>query len=305
MPPLDEPTRTWIERATGATVRSAAPLAGGCIADVLRIDLDDAPPVVLKRGDDSLAIEADMLRTLAERSELPVPRVVAEAPAAILVEHVTAGGSLTDRAQAHAADLLAALHSITPHHHAAAGPDGQTFGFERHTLIGPLHQPNDWAPTWLDFFRDNRLLHMTRLASDHGALPHRLRDRLERFAADLTESDCPPPAGARGPHGRLLHGDCWTGNVLVAPDNSRIAAFIDPAVYYGSPEIELAFTTLFGTFSRPFFDRYAERSDAVADWPGFFDRRRDLYNLYPLLVHVRLFGAGYLTQLTNTLDRVN
>ena len=81
----------------------------------------------------------------------------------------------------------------------------------------------------------------------------------------------------------------------------RIAAFVDPAIYCGSPEIELAFTTLFGTFGKPFFEAYA---DIMPLEPGFHELRAHLYNLYPRLVHVRLFGSSYLAGIDATLTRL-
>ena len=99
-------------------------------------------------------------------------------------------------------------------------------------------------------------------------------------------------------HPSLLHGDMWTGNLLCR--DGRIAGFIDPAIYFGDPEIELAFSTLFGTFGRAFFARYASLRELK---PGFFEERRDLYNLYPLLVHVRLFGGSYVSSVDRTLTQ--
>jgi len=96
----------------------------------------------------------------------------------------------------------------------------------------------------------------------------------------------------------LIHGDCWGGNILCR--DGKVAAFVDPALYYADAEIELAFGTLFGTFGDSFFHRYRERRPLR---PGFFEARRDLYNLYPLLVHVRLFGGGYLDGVERILDR--
>jgi fructosamine-3-kinase len=90
----------------------------------------------------------------------------------------------------------------------------------------------------------------------------------------------------------------WGGNVLV--DGGRIAAFIDPAIYHADPEIELAFSTLFGTYGDTFFRRYGEHRPIR---PGFFEARRDIYNLYPLLVHTRLFGGQYAGQVDSILRR--
>ena len=96
----------------------------------------------------------------------------------------------------------------------------------------------------------------------------------------------------------LLHGDLWTGNVLVR--EGRIAGFVDPAISCGHPEIELAFTTMFGTFGKAFF----EFPEPLAARPGFHELRASLYNLYPSLVHARLFGAGYLAGIEHTLARI-
>src|SRR5690606_31505376 len=96
----------------------------------------------------------------------------------------------------------------------------------------------------------------------------------------------------------LIHGDLWTTNILA--QDGRITGFLDPAIYYAHPEIELAFSTLFNTFDAPFFERYRQLRPLE---PGFFETRRDIYNLYPLLVHVRLFGGGYVGALERFLRR--
>lgn len=79
-----------------------------------------------------------------------------------------------------------------------------------------------------------------------------------------------------------------------------ITAFLDPAIYHADPEIELAFISLFNSFDKPFFERYREIKGIRA---GFFEVRRDLYNLYPLLVHVYFFGGGYLDSVRDILHR--
>ncbi len=185
-------------------------------------------------------------------------------------------------AQAHAADLLAALHAIT----------APAFGLERDTLIGGLHQPNPWTDSWLTFFRERRLLYMGREGVRSGRLPADVLARLEKFCGQLERWLAEPERPS------LLHGDVWTTNVLAVGE--RITGFVDPAIYYGHPEIELAFTTLFGTFDRAFFARYQELRPIP---PGFFEERRDIYNLYPLLVHVRLFGGSYVQSVVNSLRR--
>jgi fructosamine-3-kinase len=200
----------------------------------------------------------------------------------LLLEFIDAGDPFDVRAEAHAAALLGALHAIK----------GPHFGFTRDTLIGPLDQPNPPTARWLDFFREHRLLHRARAAHDAGRLPARLLGRIETLAARLERWIVEPP------HPSLIHGDCWSGNVLVKA--GRIAGFIDPAIHWAHPEIELAFGTLFGPFGESFFARYREMAPLT---PGFFEARRDLFNLYPLLVHVQLFGGGYVSSVGQTLEK--
>ena len=269
----------------GAEVRSVRPLHGGCIAEVARADLADGRAVVAKRSRGlDLTLEAFMLGELRRLSPLPVPDVLASEPDLLLltfVEHDP--GGLDAAAQRHAAGLLAATHAVR----------GPAFGFERDTLIGPLPQPNPWTERWLPFFRDQRLLPAAERARRVGHLPARTARRIEALAGRL-ERWLDEPAGPA-----LLHGDLWSGNILSR--QGRIVATLDPAIYYGHPEVELAFTALFGTFGEPFFAAYAELAPIE---PGFRELRRDLYNLYPLLVHVTLFGAGYLPPIERLLDRL-
>ena len=168
-----------------------------------------------------------------------------------------------------------------------------SFGYERDTSIGPLTQPNRKSQAWVPFFRDQRLLHMAGEAHREGSLPaslfHRIARLAERIGDDILEPRFPS----------LLHGDLWGGNVLVR--GGRIAGLVDPAIYCGHPEIELAFATLFGTFGQAFFDAY---EGVMPLEPGFYETRLDIYNLYPRLVHVRLFGASYLAGIEKTLARL-
>jgi fructosamine-3-kinase len=135
---------------------------------------------------------------------------------------------------------------------------------------------------------------MAREAHREGSLPSPLFKRIERLAERIEDYLSEPPFPS------LLHGDLWTGNVLVR--EGRIAGFVDPAIYCGHPEIELAFTTMFGTFGEAFFEVYESLMPLE---PGFHEIRARLYNLYPSLVHVRLFGASYLAGIERTLARIS
>jgi len=271
-----------VRAAVGTAPTSLSPLHGGCVAEVYRVDFADGGRLAAKWSEDGgLAIEASMLQELARLSRLPVPAVIHGDDRLLLLEWLPGASRITPAAERHAAELLAELHAVT----------SDRFGYERDTVIGGLHQPNPWTASWRDFFRDHRLLYMAREAMAAGRLPTPTMGRIERLAGRLEEwIDAPEPS--------LVHGDMWTGNVLV--DGDRITGFVDPAIYYADAEIELAFSTLFGTFGDAFFERYGALRPIR---PGFFEARRDLYNLYPLLVHVRLFGGHYVAAVERTLNR--
>ncbi len=277
--------RTAIATAVQSQPIDISPLSGGCIGHVYRVRLADGVTIVVKHDDGpeaQLGIEAMMLRYLKQHSDLPVPDVIHSADNLLVMELLPGESRFSVKAQAHAAELLAALHNQT----------APAYGFAQATLIGGLHQPNKWTASWLDFFCEQRLMFMAKQAVSSGRLPSSFLPRLEAFCDRLGDWLLEPERPS------LLHGDVWTTNILAV--GNHITGFVDPAIYYGHPEIELAFTTLFSTFGEPFFRRYEEIRPLP---PGFFDTRRDIYNLYPLLVHVRLFGGGYVHSVAATLSR--
>ena len=275
-----------IAAAAGAPVRRFHPLSGSSVGTVYRVELTDDRQVAVKLADPAtgrLQVEGAMLDELARRSHLPLPRKLYAAPELLVMSWIdNDGAAIGASAQIHAAELLAELHGVT----------AERFGYARDTLIGGLTQPNGWMDSWREFFRERRLLYMAREAHDAGRLPAALLGRVETLAGRL-ERWIPEDS-----HPSLIHGDLWGGNVLVK--DGRIAGFVDPAIYYADAEIELAFATLFDTFGAAFFRRYGELRPLR---PGFFEERRELYNLYPLLVHVRLFGGSYVDSVAATLTR--
>jgi fructosamine-3-kinase len=281
--------KTRLEEVLGSPVVEASPLPVGFDLAGADVRLADGRRLAVKarqgnHGRTSLELEAYMLGELARHSGLPVPHVHYADPGLLVmdfIEHDDDG--ITPSVERHAGELIGKLHAVTR----------ERFGYERDTLIGPLAQPNPMSPRWVPFFRDQRLLFMARQAHAEGSLPSAVLGRIERLAERIDDYLVEPAFPS------LLHGDLWTGNVLVRGD--RIAGFVDPAIYCGHPEIELAFATLFGTFGEVFFEAYESLMKLE---PGFHEERRDIYNLYPLLVHVRLFGSGYLARIDATLGRL-
>ena len=175
---------------------------------------------------------------------------------------------------------LAVLHSHTQ----------PQFGLLFNNYIGSLPQTNTPTPNGHDFFFEHRLLPQAGLALYKGLLSKPMYEALLRLQPRLPNL-IPTERPA------LLHGDLWSGNVLVTEENQP--ALIDPAVYYGFREAELAFTKLFAGFDNRFYQAYDEAFPLIDG----FEERVALYNLYPLLVHVNLFGAGYVSGVERVLKQ--
>jgi fructosamine-3-kinase len=282
-----------VEAALGTTVVRARALGGGNIAETFHLEtasgearvvkvMPPAPqPTDLPPG--TLIDEAEMLAVLRRSGAVPVPDVLHAGTDLLIMTYVSGEPGTPNRdAERDLADKIAALHAVT-------APE---FGYERPTPVGPLMRPNDQTKDWRAFLRDHRLMFLGELAAERGGLPDGCLDRLTRLCARL--SDWIP--NDRAPS--LIHGDLWIGNILFRAD--RVAALIDPAVYFADAEIELAFMTLFGGVGESFFARYGEHRPID---PLFFDERRAIYQVEPLLAHAWFFGGDYGARVDQILIR--
>jgi len=297
-----------------ARVERVAPLGGGCISHASRLETERGDRFFLKWNARAPAgmfgAEAEGLRTLvsppgprAEPGEargpagtLRVPEVIAvgEAdrgvPAWLLLEYVGAGRPGHDYAE-RLGEGLAGLHRS-----AAEDPAGRSsarsnarwakrWGWPRDGFIGPLPQENAPSSRWGEFWRDCRLAPQLALARERGHFTDGDRARLLDRVVERTG---PLLAAVEEQPSSLLHGDLWGGNVY--PDEAGAPVLIDPSVYRGHREVDLAMSELFGGFPGGWPDPYGRA------WPidaGYRTYRRGLYQLYYLLVHVNLFGASY------------
>lgn len=164
------------------------------------------------------------------------------------------------------------------------------FGLENDNYIGSLPQRNHRHNDWASFFSDERITPQMEMAINSGKVNSGIQSNWDRLSAKL--NDMLPPAKPS-----LLHGDLWGGNYLF--DRTSRAVLIDPAVYYGHPEMDLAFSKMFGGFSADFYRGY----ESVSPLQPGFEERVAVYNLYPLLVHVNLFGGHYTTQAIQLLNK--
>jgi fructosamine-3-kinase len=277
--------RAALETVVFGPILELSPLSGGQIGQVYRLRLVDGTPLVAKYDDGpapQLDVEGKMLRFLAEQTQLPVPAVIFSQPHLLLMEWLPGQSHFSPQAEANAAEHLAALHEIT----------APTFGFSFMTLIGAFTQPNSPTTSWLDFFREQRINHLMREGLRLGRLPQSFVPRLDRLCDQLDSWLVEPERPS------LIHGDIWASNVLA--ENGRITAFLDPALYFGIDEMELAYIALFNSFGTPFFQRYEEIRPLAS---GFFEERRHLYSLYPLLSHVCHFGGSYVGMVDAVLRR--
>lgn len=275
--------RDSVEVALGTTIKDIQMVYGGDINQAAQLTLYGGDRVFLKWNrrvkPDFFEAEANGLRTLAQPQAIRIPAVLAVGsnPAFLVTEWVEPGGrGLMDVEFAERlGHELAELHSAV----------GVQHGLEVDNYIGSLPQHNTPSSSWVEFFRDQRIGAQVDIARQRGKLPAERQDALERLQNWLPvflDDESIQPS--------LLHGDLWGGNYMVA--NNGDPVLIDPAVYYGHREMDLAMTELFGGFSPGFYDAYHE----VYSLDGY-EQRRQLYQLYPLLVHMNLFGGGYAARV--------
>lgn len=217
-------------------------------------------------------------------SGLIIPEVIGTGTTAdgtdfILMEFI-GEGSADSQSHQYFGERLAALHRVT----------ADQYGLDHDNYIGRLPQSNTRHNSWIDFFVQERLQVQVRMAVDDGKLSSSVTGNFERLYKQLPDILAEEPAS-------LLHGDLWSGNYFF--DDAGQPAIYDPAVYYGNREIELAMTHLFGGFSSAFYGAYRQ---AFVLQPGF-GSRKDIYNLYPLLVHTNLFGASYARRVQSIVNR--
>ena len=229
------------------------------------------------------ACEQKGLTLLEQQQIIRVPKVLAMGEAGnyqvLLLEWIEQG-LRTDVFWKKFGEQLAALHH----------QQGNHFGLDSDNYMGSLPQYNKPHGSWTDFFVQQRLQPQIELALNNQLLEPAQAKGFEKLYAKLPEIFASSPPC-------LLHGDLWSGNYLC--DDGQQPVLIDPAVYYGHRSMDLAMTTLFGGFDQLFYDSYHYHYPL----PANYRQQWEVCNLYPLLIHLNLFGKGYLADILHTIRR--
>ena len=264
-----------LREAGGGCIHRAAVLEGGGERWFVKLNVAEALPM--------FEAEADGLAALARADTLRVPRPlcrgVLDGQAFLVLEFLDLRPIAAREAAIACGRALAALHRET----------GARYGWRRDNFIGATPQINTESDSWARFFANARLRPQLARAAAHSTALRRkgesLAEKLPAFFLDYR-----PPAS-------LLHGDLWHGNAALC---EGAPAVFDPAVYCGDRETDLAMAELFGGFPEAFYAAYREA------WPltEGYESRKTLYNLYHVLNHLNLFGAGYLRQAERMVDQL-
>ena len=265
---------------------SISPVGGGCINTSLRLETGLGIFFLKYNFKDKypgmFETESIGLQLLKKSSALRTPEVIGSSEAGVYsflltewIEKKPPGKNFLNEF----GRSLAALHRNSK----------ELFGLDHSNYIGSLQQKNGMHPQWADFFRDERLEPQLRLAFDRGLAPNHWLKKFTNFYSRIDEI-FPEEKPA------LLHGDLWSGNYMSSEDG---ACLIDPAVYYGHREMDLAMTMLFGGFGEAFYEGYDQSFPLEKNHSG----RIGYCNLYPLLVHLNLFGEGYAADIEKIIGK--
>lgn len=279
---LNDEIKNKIESLTESKLQSVQSLAGGCISNAFKIEMNFGKNYFLKinpnTGRDMFIKEAHGLIELAKPKVIKVPEVILSDDSFILTEFISTGRK-DKKFFEEFGRQFASLHKFHSEH----------FGFTEDNYIGSNDQiniPNEAEKeNWIKFYFDKRILYQYNLALKNGYATKELSNgisSLENNIDKILEGSAELPS--------LLHGDLWGGNYMV--DENGKACLIDPAVYYGHREADLAMTKLFGGFSPEFYSAYNE-TFPLADG---YEYREGIYKLYHILNHLNLFGRGYYSQ---------
>ena len=278
------PINNIIEHHFGREPSRIVKLTGGDINEVYQAFLTEKSVVIKINNSQSLPQLFEKEKqglALLSKSTFIVPKPlkigsIDDTPF-LIMDYIEQGNSLN---WAVFGEKLAQLHQI----------EGKYFGLDHDNYIGSVEQINQECGVWSEFYTNHRLLALTAKARDQGLFEKKHCIWVEKLCQRLDEliPTCKPS---------LIHGDLWSGNLLI--HTSGHPALIDPAVYFGHPEMDWAMLSLFGSYPEEAMDGYLNANPLEKG----LNERMDIHQLYPLLVHLILFGKGYLSGVESTLKK--
>ena len=274
-----------IEILLNEKIISTSSVGGGCIANssVLKTELGNKYFLKSYNSKNTILInEANGLKELTKANAIRIPKVILVTEQYLILEFINTGKRKHNFSKLFG-QQFAQMHRTT----------SAQFGFYENNFIGSNHQINlPLQNNWIEFFWKNRLSFQFHLAEKNGFVDSDFRrdfNSLEKRLPTILEGIEEPPT--------LLHGDLWSGNFMV--DEIGNPVLIDPAVYYGHREADIAMTKLFGGFDSEFYVSYNKAFPLTEGW----EYRMDLYKLYHVLNHLNLFGSGYLNQAVSMIRK--
>jgi len=279
-----------LEEIVKEKIIRTSPVSGGCIANSKKIELDSGKKFFLKHllNENSGIFESEALglETLLKSASIKVPEIISRGKDFLLLQWIEVGRKVPDSSMEKLGYQFAKLHRF----HA------EKFGFHVDNFLGNTLQSNlptsDGSKNWAIFFTENRLLYQIELVKKNGYSTQKLLKLLDNLIIKIPEI-----LSGTEEKPSLLHGDLWSGNYLI--DETGEPWLIDPAVYFGHREADLAMTSLFGGFSKTFYSAYESEFPLS---PGYSERE-PLYQLYHLMNHLNLFGTGYYGQVISIMER--
>lgn len=279
--------KAHITKLLNQDIKSISVVQGGDISQAYRIETT-ANSYFLKLNSALNALtmfqtETYGLQCIDKTNTIKTPKVIAydnlESSAFLLLEFIESKSPSSEDFK-NLGEQLAQLHKC----------NSERFGLDQDNFIGLLHQSNTQYETWVEFYTNERLIPQLELAKQKGLLQgsecpnlEHIKNRLQPFFVNIKPS--------------LLHGDLWSGNYLISTNGKPY--LIDPAIYYGHPEVDIAMSKLFGGFGEAFYNSYFSYLPTDANT----SERIDIYQLYYLLVHLNMFGRSYYSSVSYILKR--
>ncbi len=285
---LSSKIKSKIEKELNSKIIDSQSLSGGCISNAYKIKTGIGKIYFLKYNSsvnsDMFIKEAHGLQELNKAGVIKIPDVICYGEDYILLEQIEAGNKQKNFSEDFGRKF-ALLHKFT----------GKYYGFYEDNYIGSNPQLNiskeNEKQDWANFYFNKRILFQLHLAEETGNSTSELRKSIAVLENKIDEI-----VVDNGENPSLLHGDLWGGNYLI--NEKGFACLIDPAVYYGNREADLAMTKLFGGFDLRFYEAYNE----AFPLPDGYEYRENIYKLYHVLNHLNLFGGGYYSQAMSLIS---